>query len=84
MTEAHNGKMPPCLDESDDDSRYRSREEVEKWRKRDPLLSLRHRLPPAAADAIEEETSTIAAEAVEWAMEQRDPDPDSVQVHTYA
>jgi 2-oxoisovalerate dehydrogenase E1 component alpha subunit len=69
---------------NDDDSRYRSREEVEEWRGRDPLHNLRQKLPPALADAIEEETVTIAADAVEWALEQPDAGPESAQEHTYA
>jgi 2-oxoisovalerate dehydrogenase E1 component alpha subunit len=69
---------------NDDDSRYRSREEVEEWRGRDPLHNLRQKLTQALANAIEQETATIAAEAVEWALEQPDADPESVHEHTYA
>ena len=69
---------------NDDDSRYRSREEVEGWRQRDPLVVLRAQLHAAQADAIEEEAETIAAEAATWALEQPDADPGTIYEHTYA
>jgi 2-oxoisovalerate dehydrogenase E1 component alpha subunit len=69
---------------NDDDTRYRSREEVEEARKRDPLLLLRARLPGAFADAIDEEAMTTAAEAAEWAEGQPEVDPSTVMQHTYA
>lgn len=69
---------------NDDDTRYRSREEVDEWRRRDPLVIMRGRLPEAEADAIEEEAETIAAEAAAWALEQPDGDPDTIFEHTYA
>src|SRR5438105_5232264 len=57
---------------NDDDTRYRPREEAEEARKRDPLLLVRAKLPPALADAIDEEAMTAAAEAAEWAERQPD------------
>ena len=69
---------------NDDDSRYRSPEEVAEARKRDPLLLLRAQLDPAAADAMDEEAMTVAAEAAAWAEVQPEGDPEDVLEHTYA
>lgn len=69
---------------NDDDSRYRSREEVEEARRRDPLLVLRGRLDAARADALDEEAMTVAAEAAEWAEAEPAGDPSTVLEHTYA
>ncbi len=69
---------------NDDDSRYRPREEVEEARRRDPLALLRARLDAAAADAMDEEAMTAAAEAAAWAEAEPEGDPVSVGEHTYA
>ena len=69
---------------NDDDSRYRSREEVEAARARDPLVLLRSKLAPARADALDEEAMTAAAAALEWAQAQPDGDPSTLALHTYA
>jgi 2-oxoisovalerate dehydrogenase E1 component alpha subunit len=69
---------------NDDDMRYRSREEVDEWRRRDPLLIMRSRLPAAEADAIDQRAEVIAAEAGAWALEQPDGDPATIHEHTYA
>jgi 2-oxoisovalerate dehydrogenase E1 component alpha subunit len=69
---------------NDDDTRYRSQEEVAAARERDPLTLLRARLDPAVADAIDEESMTTAAEAAERAERQPFPDPALVMEHTYA
>jgi len=69
---------------NDDDMRYRSREEVDEWRKRDPLLIMRSRLPAAEAEAIDQRAEVIAAEAGAWALEQPDGDPATIYEHTYA
>ncbi|MEP7104541.1 MAG: thiamine pyrophosphate-dependent dehydrogenase E1 component subunit alpha [Chloroflexota bacterium] len=69
---------------NDDDTRYRSREEVEEARRRDPLRLLRQQLDPARADAVDEEAMTVAAEAAEWAETQPEGEPERVLEHTYA
>lgn len=69
---------------NDDDMRYRSRQEVDEWRRRDPLLITRSRLPAAEADAIDQRAEVIAAEAAAWALEQPDGEPDTIYAHTYA
>lgn len=68
---------------NDDDSRYRSREEVQEAKRRDPLVLLRSKLPPEVADALDEEALTAAREAAEWAEAQPDGDPASVLDHVY-
>ena len=68
---------------NDDDSRYRSREEVEAARERDPVRLLRSRLDPATADAIDEEAMTVAGEAAEDAEARPFPDPADVMEHIY-
>ncbi|HEX6547132.1 MAG TPA: thiamine pyrophosphate-dependent dehydrogenase E1 component subunit alpha [Candidatus Dormibacteraeota bacterium] len=69
---------------NDDDTRYRSPAEVEEARKRDPLLLLRARLEPVRANVLDEEAMTVAAEALEWAEEQPEGDPELVYEHTYS
>jgi 2-oxoisovalerate dehydrogenase E1 component alpha subunit len=67
---------------NDDDSRYRSREEVEAWRERDPLRA-RARLRADVADALDEEALTAARDAAEWAETQPDGDPAGLLEHVY-
>ena len=75
---------------NDDDTRYRSREEVAEWRMRDPIARLRAAL--IARGALSEETAseleqTVQAEvsdASEWAEAQPDAEPESVLRHTWA
>ncbi len=69
---------------NDDDRRYRSREEVEAWRRRDPLILLRAQLPAARAEALDEEALTLARDAAEWAEAQPAGDPGRVMEHSYA
>ena len=75
---------------NDDDSRYRSAEEVERWRERDPLGLVRSRLvsrgalTEAEADAIETEAAEVAAAAAAVAEASPDAEPESVLLHTWA
>jgi 2-oxoisovalerate dehydrogenase E1 component alpha subunit len=75
---------------NDDDTRYRSREEVEAWRTRDPIMRLRaHLLASEAADerrlaSIEAEVAEQVAEASSWAEAQPDAEPEAVLTHTWA
>lgn len=68
---------------NDDDTRYRSREEVDEWRTKDPLLVTRARMSEAEADAVDEQAQVIAVEAAEWALEQPDTEPSAIFEHTY-
>jgi 2-oxoisovalerate dehydrogenase E1 component alpha subunit len=75
---------------NDDDTRYRSREEVEAWRKRDPIARLRAHLlasgalGPVAATTLETEVAEVVAEAALWAESQPDAPPEDALLHTWA
>jgi 2-oxoisovalerate dehydrogenase E1 component alpha subunit len=75
---------------NDDDMRYRSREEVEEWRKRDPIGRLREHLSNAAGitesrlKAIEQEVAEEVVEAAAWAEAQPDAPPEHALSHTWA
>jgi TPP-dependent pyruvate/acetoin dehydrogenase alpha subunit len=75
---------------NDDDTRYRSREEVADWRTRDPIARLRAHLlasgaldEPAAA-ALESRVAADVAEATAWAEAQPDAPPPDALLHTWA
>jgi len=69
---------------NDDDTRYRSREEVEEWRRRDPIPRLRMHLDDDLAERLENEISETVAEAAAWAESQPDAAPEDVLLHTWA
>jgi TPP-dependent pyruvate/acetoin dehydrogenase alpha subunit len=75
---------------NDDDTRYRSREEVERWRQQDPIARLRaHLLASGALDdqsaaALDAEVADEVADAVQWAEAQPDAEPQHVLRHTWA
>jgi 2-oxoisovalerate dehydrogenase E1 component len=72
------------------DAGYRTREEVEKWRARDPIKLLREHLVgnsasnEATLDDIEREIKAMADDALEWAKASPYPDPKTVMDHVYA
>lgn len=75
---------------NDDDRRYRSREEVEEWRRRDPIPRLlaylkEHGLiDDARAEAMKAEADRVAREAAQQAEAAADPDPAYVGDYVYA
>ena len=76
---------------SDDDDRvYRSREEVEQLRQRDPIVLMRRRLMEAglldeAADrAIAERVARVVEDAATYAEQAAPPDPATVARHVFA
>jgi 2-oxoisovalerate dehydrogenase E1 component alpha subunit len=74
---------------NDDDTRYRSREEVEAARQRDPIARLRAHLvgtdvPDADLVRLETQVSQDIAEAAAWAEAQPDAAPDDVLDHTWS
>ncbi len=73
---------------NDDDARYRSREEVARWRERDPIDLVRARLLQrgtlAEAGALEAEVAQEAAEALAWAEACPDAEPEAALLHTWA
>jgi 2-oxoisovalerate dehydrogenase E1 component len=72
----------------DDDKLYRTREEVEQWRRKDPIPAFRrylveHRLLDAATEAtIDEEATTLVSAAADEA--EAAPDPTDALSHVYA
>ena len=75
---------------NDDDTRYRSREEVETWRKRDPIARVRGLLLDAgvlseeSATVLDNEVAEEVAEAATWAEAQPDAPPEAALLHTWA
>jgi 2-oxoisovalerate dehydrogenase E1 component alpha subunit len=75
---------------NDDDTRYRSREEVAEWRQRDPIARLRAALlergllSDETASALEREVQDEVAEAAAWAEAQPEAEPEAVLRHTWA
>lgn len=75
---------------NDDDTRYRSREEVEQWRKKDPIARLRTLLVSSGtqseseASALDQEVAEEVAEATTWAEAQPDAPPEHALLHTWA
>jgi 2-oxoisovalerate dehydrogenase E1 component len=72
------------------DGGYRTREEVEAWRGRDPIKRLREQLLIAAIthsdalDAVDREVQVLVEEGLEWAKASPWPDPATVMEHVYA
>ena len=74
----------------DDDRRYRSREEVAEWTKKDPIPRFQARLKEqgalddAAREELEKRVATEVDEATEYAENAPEPDPATVLRHVYA
>ncbi|MFB6213926.1 MAG: pyruvate dehydrogenase (acetyl-transferring) E1 component subunit alpha [Candidatus Nanohaloarchaea archaeon] len=73
---------------SDDSTRYRDEEEVEKWKEEDPLKRLREYMQENGAwdDSLEdygEEAEEKVQEAAEKAMEMDDPQPEEMFDYLY-
>ena len=69
--------------------RYRTKEEVAEWRKRDPIGIVEHRLleadvPEERLDAIKAEAKATVEEAVRFAEESPDPPLDELYTDVYA
>ncbi len=69
---------------NDDDTRYRSREEVDEWRARDPIPRLRAQLDDALAERIDNEVAETVDDAAAWAEAQPDATPEDILLHTWA
>lgn len=75
---------------ADDASRYRSREEVEEWKEKDPLLRLmrfmekRSLLDDAYRQKVEEDAKKEVDEAVRAAESVEPPDPKDMLIYTAA
>ena len=63
---------------------YRSEEEIERWRQRDPLDIEAARIPAAIRDQIDAEVAGIIESAHEFARSSADPDPKEALEYLYA
>jgi pyruvate dehydrogenase E1 component alpha subunit len=74
---------------SDDPSRYRDRDEVEIWRRRDPIERLRlllereHGYGADAFSAVETEASEVGAQLRKACLTMPDPRPEELHSHVY-
>lgn len=64
--------------------RYRTDEEVARWRERDPVLLQGARIPAAAREEIDREIEELLADAVRFAQDSPRPDPADALDHLYA
>src|SRR5690606_17595803 len=75
---------------NDDDRRYRSKEEVEEWKRKDPIPRLAAYLKRLGLlddqedQRMKAEIEREVREAAQWAEAQPDPDPASVASYVYA
>jgi pyruvate dehydrogenase E1 component alpha subunit len=73
-----------------DGQRYRTREEVERWRASDPILRFRDAvarhglLSDAEIDSIEQEVRDELAAAIEFAKQSPEPSPETLEDDVYA
>ena len=69
-----------------DGQKYRTKDEVARWRERDPLLVLPSRFPEFADDlaAAAAQARALVAEAVDWARTQPKAGPAVLTTHVYA
>jgi pyruvate dehydrogenase E1 component alpha subunit len=67
-----------------DPEEYRSEEEVEEWRRRDPIRTFAERIEDVDMDALEEEAVAIVDAAVEFAEQSPFPDLESIYDDLYA
>jgi 2-oxoisovalerate dehydrogenase E1 component alpha subunit len=73
----------------DDDSRYRTKAELEEWTRRDPLTLFRARVeddgifPREDLDEIQQRVEEEVRDAAQWAMMQPDPKPEDALGFVY-
>lgn len=73
----------------DDDSRYRTKKELEEWSRRDPIKLFRERVetdhifPPDELDELEQRVEEEVRDAAQWAMNQPDPTPEDALGYVY-
>jgi pyruvate dehydrogenase E1 component alpha subunit len=63
---------------------YRSEEEIETWRERDPVATTAARLEPAARERIDAEVVRLLEEGVAYARASPNPDPADALEYVYA
>jgi TPP-dependent pyruvate/acetoin dehydrogenase alpha subunit len=64
--------------------RYRSQEEIDRWRLRDPLTIQGGRITPAERDHVDAEIAGVLAEAERFALASPRPDPAGALEYLYA
>jgi pyruvate dehydrogenase E1 component alpha subunit len=75
---------------ADDPSAYRDEEEVERWKRKDPVERFERflletgRIDEERIDALEAEHRERVADAIEAAEDGADPDPDAIFKHAFA
>lgn len=73
----------------DDDTRYRPKQELEEWSRKDPILLFRNRVesdgifPKEDLDEIEARVEDEVREATQWALTQPDPEPEDALGFVY-
>jgi 2-oxoisovalerate dehydrogenase E1 component len=76
--------------EGDPGTSYRTKEEVEEWKARCPIKTLREKLlkdagvPLESVEQIEREVQQWLEAAVQFARESPEPDPSTVYEHIYS
>jgi 2-oxoisovalerate dehydrogenase E1 component len=71
------------------DGGYRTMEEIESWKQRDPILLLESRLldreiaTQGQIDAVRQEIEDVVAEGLEFAKNSPYPEPDTAALHIY-
>ncbi len=66
------------------DYTYRSREEVEEWKTRCPILRLRQSLPADGLEAVDREVEAVVDDAQRFAEGSQWPDPATATDHVFA
>lgn len=95
MTRAHHGDGPTLLEmqtyryyghSKSDQREYRTRDEEDSWRAKDPILKLRDAMGLAAStfDALQEETAAEVEAAVEFAQNSPEPEVEEWQEVLFA
>jgi TPP-dependent pyruvate/acetoin dehydrogenase alpha subunit len=63
---------------------YRTDDEIERWRERDPLRVLAERMAPDDVAAIDDEVEQLLVDALAFARESPRPDASEAREHVYA
>jgi pyruvate dehydrogenase E1 component alpha subunit len=63
---------------------YRTEEEIERWRERDPVAAARARLEPGVRERIAADVEALLDDAVAFARESPRPDPADALDYVYA
>lgn len=73
----------------DDDRAYRTREEVQEWKKRDPVVTFQQRLldegilTPEAVEEIQRKVKAVVDDATDYAEKAPLPDPATLERYVY-